>query len=146
MRYILREIKWLFSEEIVDEQIINKVEKSFGVNFPNDYKECVKKYNGGYPEPNTFEFVTGGEGVINDLLSFTSEEMNIGMFYDPIQPEIEGIIPFAKDPFGNLICFDYRADKLSPTIVFWDHEEEGEAAIEIICHTFSELLDGLHDD
>ncbi|MBO1580102.1 SMI1/KNR4 family protein [Bacillus sp. XF8] len=67
-------------------------------------------------------------------------------FYNPIQPEIEGIIPFARDPFGNLICFDYLADKLSPTIVFWDHEEQGEAAIEIICHTFSELLDGVHDD
>ncbi|PEQ29255.1 SMI1/KNR4 family protein [Bacillus cereus] len=142
----MEKVNWLFTEELIEEKIISKVEKSLGVIFPQDYKECVMKYNGGCPEPDNFNFENGGEGVINNLLSFANQDMNIEMFYDPIQPEIEGIVPFARDPFGNLICFDYRADKLSPTIVFWDHEEQGEAAIEIICNTFSELLDGLYDE
>ncbi len=48
--------------------------------------------------------------------------------------------------FGNFLCFDYRNNPSSPTIVFWDHEEEDmEKAIHPVCSTFTELLDSLRD-
>ncbi|CJH30980.1 SMI1 / KNR4 family [Streptococcus pneumoniae] len=37
---------------------------------------------------------------------------------------VDKVYPFARDPFGNLLCFDYRNNPQSPTVVFWDHEEE----------------------
>ena len=56
------------------------------------------------------------------------------------------VYPFARDPFGNLLCFDYRNSTESPTVVFWDHEEENiKEAIYPVCSTFTELLASLRD-
>ncbi len=43
-------VTWLFTDGAIDEQVIIAVENSFGVRFPDDYRECIKKNNGGYPE------------------------------------------------------------------------------------------------
>ncbi|MBO1004900.1 SMI1/KNR4 family protein [Pseudogracilibacillus auburnensis] len=59
------------------------------------------------------------QAVFSCLLSFTNKDATIIEVYD-IASEylLESIFPFAKDPFGNLICFDYRQDKNMPTILF----------------------------
>ncbi|MFF2484323.1 SMI1/KNR4 family protein [Paenibacillus sp. NPDC058071] len=137
--------KWIYAEEPVDDATIVSVEQLFKVTFPQDYKDCIKKYNGSYPVPDIFDYDNGGQGVFNDLISFTNSDMNITMFkYFAEDSFTKGIIPFGRDPFGNLICFDYRHTKEAPLIVFYDHEEEGEAAITQICETFSELLNRLY--
>ncbi|MCG7316159.1 SMI1/KNR4 family protein [Brevibacillus laterosporus] len=137
----MERIKWIVPKEPVEEKTISKVEMSLGIKFPRDYILSIMKFNGGYPEPNNFNFSDGGGAVFNNLLSFTIDTARIEETYDFLP---KGIIPFARDPFGNLICFDYRKDKQFPTVVFFDHEEEGEDAIEPICDTFSELLDKLY--
>ncbi|MFC7677707.1 SMI1/KNR4 family protein [Paenibacillus sp. GCM10028914] len=137
--------KWTFVEESVDDATIALVEQLFEVTFPRDYKDCIKKFNGGYPEPNNFDYDNGAQGVFNDLISFTNSELNITMFHYLSEDSItKGIIPFGRDPFGNLICFDYRYTKESPSIVFYDHEEVGDESITLICESFSELLDKLY--
>lgn len=137
-------IKWERIVEGVDETIITKVEKNFSIKFPQEYKECVLKYNGGHPVPNIFYFTDKGEGLFDHLLSFTSDP-NIEEVYDIVSDYIpEGIIPFATDPFGNDICFDYRKNKKLPNIVFRNQDEIGEESIEFICETFVEFLESLH--
>ncbi|MBC1371371.1 hypothetical protein HB847_03235 [Listeria booriae] len=32
------------------------------------------------------------------------------------------VIPFAFDSAGNLICFDYNNNGISPAVVYWNHE------------------------
>ncbi|PEI85225.1 SMI1/KNR4 family protein [Bacillus pseudomycoides] len=141
----MRRIKWERTHDPITEQIISEVEEKFNVIFPQDYKNCVMKYNGGHPVPNIFLFEDGGEGVFDCLLSYTNEYISITVTYDIISPYIpKGIIPFATDPFGNKICFDFRNDKHSPTIVFYDSDECDEQAIEYICNTFTNLIDSLH--
>lgn len=39
----MREITWLFTDRSIDKEVVSQVEKSFGIKFPNDYKECVLK-------------------------------------------------------------------------------------------------------
>ncbi|OAB38861.1 hypothetical protein PGLA_19575 [Paenibacillus glacialis] len=130
--------RWLFVDGPVEENIMNTVEKSFGVSFLSDYKECVIKFNGGYPEPNKFDFDNGIQGVFNDLISFTNEDLNIQMFYNfNLDTFTRGIVPFARDPFGNLLCFDYRESKKEPQIIFYNHEESD---FVLICNSFTELL------
>ncbi len=71
-----------------------------------------------------------------------NEYIGITITYDIISPYIpKGIIPFATDPFGNKICFDFRNDKHSPTIVLYDSDEQ---AIEYICSTFTNLINSLY--
>ncbi len=36
-------VTWLFTDGAIDEQVIIAVENSFGVRFPDDYREYIKK-------------------------------------------------------------------------------------------------------
>ncbi|MBP3041174.1 SMI1/KNR4 family protein [Bacillaceae bacterium Marseille-Q3522] len=134
--------KWLFSGEHLDEKKITEVEKSFGFKFPADYKQCIMKNNGGFPEPNIFDCDDGRtEAVFNNLISFTDENLNIKMFYEF---SLQKLIPFARDPFGNLLCFDYRDNDESPKIVFYNCEENGITLVTPVCESFTVLLDRLY--
>ena len=89
------------------------------------------------------------EEVFNNLLSFDEEDSSnmIDTYNDVKDRLVEKVIPFAEDPFGNLICFDYRTNK-QPTIVFWEHEKafnDKESAIRYLCDYFTELLLMLHE-
>jgi len=141
-------IRWISENDIVKESIIEKVESILGVKFPNDYIEIIIKNNGGYPKPNRFN-LNGNEEVFNNLLSFDEEDCSniINTYNDTKDRLIEKIIPFAEDPFGNMICFDYRNNN-QPVIVFWEHEiafNDKEKAIKYICNSFSDLLSILHE-
>jgi cell wall assembly regulator SMI1 len=140
-------VEWERIHQPITEKIIFDVEKKLNVIFPKDYKDCVVKNNGGYPVPNLFLFEDGGEGIFECLLSYTNEYINILVANDLMSPYVEnGIIAFAADPFGNKLCFDYRNDKNSPTVVFYDNDESDDRAIEYICEDFTSLLDSLHSN
>jgi hypothetical protein len=135
--------KWLFKDPPVEEEKITEIEKLYGVILPYDYKECIKENNGGFPEPNIFDCDDESiEKVFNNLISFTDENVNIRMFQEFSSGS--SLFPFAKDPFGNLICFDYRESNESPKVVFLNFEESGETSITLICDSFTMLLDRLY--
>ena len=143
-----KNLRWICENESVETTTISKVEDIFGIEFPRDYVECIIKNNGGYPKPNRFN-LNGNEEVFNNFLSFDEEDSsNIINAYNDVKDRlIEKVIPFAEDPFGNLLCFDYRNNE-QPTIVFWEHEKafnNKENAISFICNTFSQLLNMLHE-
>lgn len=50
-----------------------------------------------------------------------------------------GLLPFADDTGGNLWAFDYRANPTAPSIVFIDHELEGEAGVTVVAPDFASL-------
>ncbi|QUG40138.1 SMI1/KNR4 family protein [Psychrobacillus sp. INOP01] len=132
-------IKWVFTEEPLDEMKIGEVENSFGFILPDDYKQCIIENNGGFPEPNVFDCDDGRiEAVFNNLISFTNKDLNIKMFYEFSSQKL---IPFGKDPFGNLLCFDYRYNEKSPKIVFYDCEETTKTSV---CDSFTDLLERLY--
>ena len=133
--------KWLFTDEPVEEGEIIEIEKLYGVILPCDYKQCIKENNGGFPEPNIFDCDEETEMVFNNLISFTDEDVNIRMFRGLSS---QRLFPFAKDPFGNLICFDYRGSNESPKVVFFNIEENGKSTITSICDSFTMLLDRLY--
>ncbi|MCK8827923.1 SMI1/KNR4 family protein [Natroniella acetigena] len=139
-------IKWIFDKGSISKEIIKKVEDELGVKFPEDYKKIVKRNNGAQPDPDVYDFAERKEAVFNSLLGFNLEEKgNILDVYNDVKDRLpEKIYPFADDPFGNLICFDYRENLENPKIVFWEHEQlEGD--ISYICDSFSELLSKLYD-
>jgi cell wall assembly regulator SMI1 len=134
-------------KEITDENI-QKVEQYFNIKFPMDFVECVKRYDSGYPRPKIFDVPEQDENVFSKLLTFDLESRNsIIQVYDDIKDRLPNkVYPFGKDSFGNHLCFDYRSNPESPTVVFWDHEEEDmEKAIYPVCSTFTELLASLRD-
>ena len=140
-----KDIEWLFTHEPAEEQDIISIESALSIKFPSDYIECAKKHNGGNPSFQVYDFEGKQEAVFNGLLGLCSKESNFILdVYEDVQDRlVKGVYPFADDPFGNLICFDYRNNTGIPTVVFWDHEisqENREKAIIPICDTFTELL------
>ncbi|KRD91005.1 MULTISPECIES: SMI1/KNR4 family protein [Priestia] len=142
----MKKINWIQPlDSPISEKVINDVESYFNIQFPLDYKKCILNFNGGYPQPKVFDTDVKSELVFSCLLSFTSDDANIVEVYEMKSQVLpSGIYPFARDPFGNLLCFDYRKNVSEPTIVFFDHEVEKEQAIYHICDTFTELLEKLY--
>ena len=141
-------LRWICENDEIELEAISKVEDTLGIKFPKDYIEIIIKNDGAYPKPNRFE-ANGSEEVFNNLLSFDEEDCsNIIDTYNDVKDRlIEKIIPFAEDPFGNLICFDYR-DNNQPTIIFWEHEKalnNKDLAVSYLCGSFSELLSMLYE-
>lgn len=141
------EIEWYTRMDSVGDEEISEVEDLLGIKFPDDYKECVKKYHGGCPKPEAFDFKKRKEAVFSRLLTFDPDDTD---YYIPNNLDwikdrlVNNIYPFAEDPFGNFICFDYREESTqSPKVVFWDHEvafQSPEEAISYICDSFTELI------
>ena len=135
-------MKWLnYKDSSID--IIESVEHRLQIALPGDYKQFVLKYDGGYPNPNHFT-VDGNVEIFNNLLSLDENETdNIYEILEDLQDRIgDQLFPFAEDGFGNLLCFDYSADK---TIVFWDHEKNYDDFKEttFVCSSFSSLIENL---
>jgi hypothetical protein len=80
--------------------------------FPDDYVLVTCDNHGGTPTPDTYDVDDHGEAVFGYLLSFNSNRAHyiIKTFEKVKDRLLDGIIPIANDPFGNLICFDFRQD------------------------------------
>lgn len=123
--------------------IIESVEHRLQITLPEDYKQFVLKYDGGYPNPNHFK-VDGKVEIFNNLISLDENEHdNIYEVLEDLKDRLgDHLIPFAEDGFGNLLCFDYSANK---NIVFWDHEKNyGDfKELPLVCFSFSSLIENL---
>lgn len=162
----MSKINWRSWDEPVTKKEVENVEGKLGVKFPSDYIEVAMNYNGAHVSPELFQ-VEGKEKVFGTLLTYDSEddEYILEVFNDYKDTLPKRIIPFAFDPSGNLICFDYKNHGDNPIVVFWEHEnasekemlmeEEGlteeqaeERARENVFYvaaTFTEFLDKLYD-
>ncbi|SFC85380.1 SMI1 / KNR4 family (SUKH-1) [Bacillus sp. 491mf] len=142
-------ITWIgTSKKTIADTQIQQVEQYFGIRFPNDFIECVKQHNGGHPRPKVFCIEGQEDSSFSNLLTFDLEsQYSIIQRYENIKDRlVDRVYPFGRDSFGNFLCFDYRNGHQSPTVVFWDHEEEEmEKAIFPVCSSFTELLNSLRD-
>lgn len=135
-------MKWL-NYKGISKDIIECVEHRLQITLPDDYKQIVLKYDGGYPNPNHFQVGEKVE-IFNNLISLDENECNnIYEVLEDLQTRIgDQLIPFAEDGFGNVLCFDYSADK---SIVFWSHEKNYTEFKEttFVCSSFSSLIESL---
>lgn len=142
------DIEWLEKQEISNE-IVVEVEKNLDICFPSDFRNFIINHSGAYPIPHTYDFIGRDEAVLNNIIDFDLDlQDNVIKTYELVKDRLLlSIFPFAEDPFGNLICFDYRETQTNPKIVFWDHEltKDDPDNFQYICDSFTELLDKLYD-
>ncbi|GIP45115.1 SMI1/KNR4 family protein [Paenibacillus sp. J45TS6] len=143
----MNNVKWILAKSELSRADVLKVEEALGISFPSDYVECVLLRNGGQPVPDTFDFKDRKEAVFNSLIDLNvREKRNVLEVHNNLKNRLPGnVFPFADDPFGNYLCFDYREGN-NPSIVFWDHEQlvDGRANVLFVCNSFSDLLDKLY--
>lgn len=141
---------------------INEVEFSVGLNFPNDYKEHLLKYNGGKCIPNVFSFYENGKvtqsGIDWFLAIYDGEYDNLKDYIITYKVEEKRmpshLLPIAHDPGGNLICISCGGDD-EGCVYFWDHENEVDytesddsdySNLYLIAGSFNEFISGLQKD
>lgn len=143
------DLEWLRCRDIGIENV-EDVESLFGVKLPQDFREVIISHSGGCPLPHTYDFGEHDEAVLHNLLNFDKEEKyNVFKTYNLIKDRLQDkIYPFAEDPYGNHICFDYRESKENPKVVFCDHEltKDDSDNFQFICNSFTELIDKLYED
>ena len=112
-------------------------EKIYRIELPIEYKDFLRKFNGGKPITNIFK-VNGREYIIERflcLLDKPKENETYG-WYDltSVLTQLDcrlidnedlvgmNVIPIAALFAGDFICLDYR-ENINPCIVVWNHEE-----------------------
>ncbi len=70
----------------------------------------VQKYDGVYSTPDTFNIPNQDENSLNNLLTLDSDrKYSILETNNNTKDRLpDKIYPFAREPFGNLLCLDYR--------------------------------------
>ena len=134
-------VTWQFIDKLEDDSPICKLEKAINVKLPSDYVNCVKENNAGFPSLKIFNTVQGTERVFSNLLSFNSDDdENIFNDYQFLLDETDrkDVLPFARDSFGNYICFDFSDNPIK--VVFWNHENK---TFDDVSNSFTELLNML---
>lgn len=144
----MKNVNWLFKKEDVTKEEVIKIEEEIGVKFPKSFFECVINQNGAQPEKNIFDLNNEKGKIFGSLLDFDlNSDENILSVYKDLKDRLPNkVVPFADDPSGNYICFDYREEG-KPEIVFWNHElTEGspKKSISYIAESFEELLNKLY--
>ena len=99
---------WKRVKPLESEDLIEQFEQEVHFTFPEDFKACVKHYNGARPMRRLFDTDRSKDRVMKSLLSFNPGDR------EPvwkIRAWNEGAaenryVAIAIDPFGNLICFD----------------------------------------
>jgi hypothetical protein len=117
--------KWKNVKALKNTESIKQVEEVWSIKFPESYINVVLKSNAGVSDPNAFDTNVSKGKYFAELLSFNLDAKNsILNEYGLISNQLPAdVFPFAADPSGNYICFDYRKDNTRPTVVFWNHEE-----------------------
>jgi hypothetical protein len=117
----MKKITWE-SGNILIPSTIKSVENQLLVEFPQSYKDIILENNASTPSIFVFDTAKTVGRCFGNLLSFKPEENNIVEVFMNLKQDLpENIIPFADDPSGNYLCFDFRKSK-NPEIVFWNHE------------------------
>lgn len=118
-------VSFIDSNDEVPIASVREIEQDLVVHLPEMFKVVFSKHHGSNLSLYRFQ-VNGYERVFGNFLSVKGNESIMLFMYRLAGPRIlpAGIVPFAIDPFGNLICFCYTSEEdIHPQIVFWRHEE-----------------------
>jgi hypothetical protein len=141
--------------EALGEESLDHLENEIGFCLPREYRTFLGTYNGGYPEPDVFDFSDGREGSsVNQFYGLTIKDnsRNILSVRNTFLNRIPArYLAIACDPGGNQICLAMAGED-EGTIIFWDHEleaEDGEPPssenMTMIANSFNEFIEKLRN-
>lgn len=138
----MTKLDWKFVNDNVSIEDINNIENALCIKLPKDYIECVMSNNAGYPDKFNFDIDEEKGKVFEYLLSISkNDEDNILDVYLKCKNDLPNrVIPFARDGFGNYICFKYTTIDKSE-VVFYNHENQ---EIYFVSNSFLEFINKLY--
>lgn len=130
------EITWKYVKELKNTNVVDAFEKEKRIEFPNDLKQVLLKYNGGRPSLKYYDLQNEKDKEFKTLLSFNETDIENIYKHFPLDSKFENLIPFASDPAGNYFVLSNKK------ICLWNHETD---TIQEIAKTFSDFLQMLHN-
>jgi cell wall assembly regulator SMI1 len=132
---------------------IEELESRIGAELPSEYKDFLRRQNGGYLQPNSYadddvgasvrQLYSAGStpvGELDDVAEVAEMYSPEGDADDELRP---GFLPVGEDDGGNLICLVLGGDG-GGAVYFWEHEiQPQDVAYTRLANTFSEFLDRL---
>ncbi|MBU8920217.1 SMI1/KNR4 family protein [Bacillus sp. FJAT-29953] len=102
---------------------IQMIERFLNIAFPKEYVTCVMAHDGGHPEPNRFDTAKRKGYVMDRLLTFREDPVGLlSTIYYCKEALPHGVVPFGYEQTGDIICFDFKDNPKTPSIVLWKHE------------------------
>jgi len=131
-------MNWKYIKPLKSFDYISEFENKFNYVFPDDFKNCIKLYNGGRPADKVFDTIAEKEREIKALLSFNHDDRETIWLVNQRNDEFTSkYVAFAIDSAGDLICFD----KTDNSVVFIDHETN---TVEFVSDSFIKFLQNLY--
>lgn len=121
-----QDLTWRNCNSPLSDERIHEVENTLGIQFPLDYRDCVRECHGGIPSKRNFSVAANNlefGSCLAVLLSFSDDDSeNILQTHENLSDQLpRSLIPFAEDGGGDYMCFDYRnlGAAGAPAVVFW---------------------------
>ena len=146
-------------EPLPDDTILLENERVWRLKLPIEYKEFLKKFNGGIPKEKTFFYHNHGYGIVRFLgivKDYKSSELgwyDINVVDSHVGERLSDnmgygidVLPIAELFAGDLLCLDFRGNTENPIVSIWFHEESGEfdPCLEKVADDFESFLEMLH--
>jgi hypothetical protein len=96
------------------------------VFLPEAYRRFMLKFNGGRPEPASFNVPgwPGKRSLVGDFLQIRAEPYNLDEYIDEYRDRLPNeLIPIAHDPGGNAICIAVSGEHRG-TVYYWDSSND----------------------
>ena len=131
---------------------ITKIEQSIHARLPKLYVSLMSIHDGGWVVKDCFSYFDryknrcekGNIGIMYSLIK--GEESVLQDFVEPPEFFPEGLVSFADDGGGNLVCFDYRENKSDPPVVFWVCGDSIGEDTHFLAKNFEGFVDMLYSD
>lgn len=123
-------------------ETIHQIEELYGIQFPLDISNFLKKNSRGIPNKKEF-LIDNKKYFLAGFVSVSSiDRVNILKLTNQLNAEMKEklYIPFAMDGVGNFYCVEYITKKFK-RIVFWNTEID---VISNVCDSFSDLLKAMN--
>ncbi|HEM7134794.1 SMI1/KNR4 family protein [Providencia hangzhouensis] len=133
----------------LNEHDINQIRAMVNYPVPSEYIDFIKRYNGGIPEPDSFNIQKINDAsTINRFLGIKKEKnqnSDIFYFYKVYKDRIPSeYLPIAYDVGGNLILIKLGNND-DAKVFFWDHELEVDESVEPTLENIYPLADSIND-
>lgn len=125
---------------------IRGLERKLGASLPEDYKQFLRKTNGGRPPETALHVPVAEEEVLVDFLFGVGRKPGILEWLSELRRDMpSGFIPIGKDPGGNIYIMDLNLPNQG-VIYYWDKSHSfssstSEGNTYPVARSFSRLLE-----